>query len=248
VLHLVFRQAEHSSIITNAHRMRQGFMPVFDSRIVDGGETFFREVGPEENLPALVRDLVSVRIPDELGCDPMRDIQVLSPMYDTPAGVTNLNHVLQQAINGGSRVVFQRGDRVFRTGDKVMQTRNDYGKDVFNGDIGYVHGYDEEENLLLIDFDNRRVTYAPEETDELVLAYAVTVHKSQGNEYEIVVVPVVMQHRVMLRRNLMYTAMTRAKRMMVFLGQRSALAIAVQNAREQQRFGLLQQRLREVLR
>ncbi|MFZ1730707.1 MAG: ATP-dependent RecD-like DNA helicase [Bacteroidota bacterium] len=248
VLHFVFRQAEHSSIITNAHRMRQGFMPVFDSRIVDGGETFFREVGPEEDLPALVRDLVSLRIPKELGCDPMRDIQVLSPMYDTPAGVTNLNYVLQKAINGGSRVVFQRGDRAFRMGDKVMQTRNDYGKDVYNGDIGYVRGFDEDENLLQVDFDNRRVAYAPEETDELVLAYAITVHKSQGNEYEIVVVPVVMQHRVMLRRNLMYTAMTRAKRMMVFLGQRSALSVAVENAREQPRFGLLQQRLREALR
>ncbi|MBE0643092.1 MAG: ATP-dependent RecD-like DNA helicase [Bacteroidetes bacterium] len=248
VLHLVFRQAAHSSIVTNADRMRQGFMPVFDTRIVDGGETFFREVGPDEHLPQLVRDLVSTRIPEELGCDPMRDIQVLSPMYDTPAGVTHLNHVLQQAINGHSRVAFQRGDRVFRLGDKVMQTRNDYGKDVYNGDIGYVRGFDEEENLLNVDFDGRRVTYAPEETDELVLAYAITVHKSQGNEYEIVIVPVVMQHRVMLRRNLMYTAMTRAKRMMVFLGQRSALSLAVQNAREQPRHGLLQQRLREALR
>ncbi len=248
VLHLVFRQSEHSSIITNADRMRQGFMPVFDSRIVDGGATFFREVGPEENLAGLVRDLVAERIPAEFDCDPMRDIQVLSPMYDTPAGVTNLNHVLQRAINGGSRVVFQRGDRGFRLGDKVMQTRNDYTKEIYNGDIGYVRGYDEDENLLMVDFDNRRVNYAPEETDELVLAYAITVHKSQGNEYDIVVVPVVMQHRVMLRRNLMYTAMTRAKRMMVFLGQRSALSIAVQNSREQQRYGLLEQRLREALR
>ncbi len=248
VLRLVFRQAAHSSIVSNAHRMRQGYMPVFDTRIVDGGETFFREVGPEENLGALVRDLVATRLPQELGCDPMRDIQVLSPMYDTPAGVTHLNHVLQQAVNGSARVVFQRGDRSFRAGDKVMQTRNDYGKDVYNGDIGYVQRYDEEENLLFIDFDGRAAGYAPEETDELVLAYAITVHKSQGNEYEIVIVPVVMQHRVMLRRNLMYTAMTRAKRMMVFLGQRSALAMAVENSREQRRFGLLPQRLQEALR
>lgn len=247
VLHLVFRQAEHSSIVTNAHRMRQGFMPVFDTRIADGGETFFREVGPEENLPALIRDLVSGRIPEQLGCDPMRDIQVLTPMHDTPAGVTNLNRVLQQAINGGSRVLFQRGDRVFRLGDKVMQTRNDYGKDIYNGDIGFVRAYDEEENHLSVDFDGRGVNYAPEETDDLLLAYAITVHKSQGNEYEIVIVPAVMQHRIMLRRNLMYTAMTRARRMMVFLGQRSALALAVQNANEQPRYGLLQQRLREVL-
>lgn len=248
VLHLVLRQAEHSSIVTNAHRLRQGFMPVFDARLTEGEETFFREVAADENIAHLIRDLVTQRIPGELRCDPMRDIQVLSPMYDTPAGVTHLNHVLQQAINGGSRVLFQRGERLFRLGDKVMQVRNDYGKDVYNGDIGFVNGYDEEENLLSVLFDGRSVAYAPEETDDLVLAYAVTVHKSQGGEYDIVIMPVVSQHRGMLRRNLLYTAMTRARRMMVFLGQRSAFSAAVQNAHEQQRYGLLAQRLREALR
>ncbi|MDX9759492.1 MAG: ATP-dependent RecD-like DNA helicase [Bacteroidota bacterium] len=247
-LRLVLRQSEQSTIVTNAHRLREGFVPVFDARRTEDGGTFFREVGPDENIAQLIRDLVADRIPTEFGCDPMRDIQVLAPMYDTPAGVTHLNHVLQHAINGGARVVFQRGNRSFRQGDKVMQIRNDYSKDVYNGDIGFVRGYDEEETLLRVEFDGRPVEYAPEETEDLVLAYAVTVHKSQGGEYEIVLMPVVAAHRGMLRRTLLYTALTRARRMMVFLGQRTVLAAAVQNAREQPRYGLLAQRLREALR
>ena len=247
-LRLVLRQSEQSTLITNAHRLREGFMPVFDARRTEDGGTFFREVGPDENVAQLIRDLVAERIPAEFACDPMRDIQVLAPMYDTPAGVTHLNHVLQQAINGGARVVFQRGSRTFRQGDKVMQTRNDYSKDVYNGDIGFVRGYDEEENQLRVEFDGRQVEYAPEETEDLMLAYAITVHKSQGGEYEIVLMPVVVAHRGMLRRTLLYTAMTRARRMMVFLGQRAVLSAAVQNAREQPRSGLLASRLREALR
>ena len=248
VLHLVLRQAEHSSIVTNAHRLRQGFMPVFDTRLSDGGETFFREVADDEETARIIRDLVAERLPAELDCDPMRDVQVLSPMYDGAAGVTHLNHVLQQAVNGGSRVVFQRGNRSFRVGDKVMQVRNDYSKDVYNGDIGYVRGYDEEETLLTVDFDGRAVTYAPEDTDDLVLAYAVTVHKSQGGEYEIVIMPVSPQHRGMLRRTLVYTAMTRARRMMIFLGRRGILAAGVESPRELRRHGLLASRLRQALR
>ncbi len=248
VLRLIFRQQVHSSIITNAHRVRDGFMPVFDSRLVDGGQTFFREVAQGENIAQLIRDLVAERIPRELDCDPVRDIQVLSPMYNTPAGVTHLNHVLQQALNAGGRVLMQRGDRTFRTGDKVMQTRNDYERDVYNGDIGYVRSYDEDEQQLRVQFDGRTVEYAPEDTDELVLAYAITIHKSQGSEYSIVIVPVVMQHRIMLRRTLLYTAMTRAKTMLVLLGQRSAVSMAVNTIHEQQRFSRLRERLVIALR
>ena len=248
VLKLVFRQQAHSSIITNAHRVRDGFMPVFDTRLIDGGQTFFREVGQGENIAQLIRDLVAERIPRELDCDPVRDIQVLSPMYNTSAGVTNLNHVLQKALNAGGRVLMQRGDRVFHSGDKVMQIRNDYEKDVYNGDIGYVRSYDEDEQVLRVLFDNRTVEYPPEDTDDLVLAYAITIHKSQGSEYDIVIVPMVMQHRIMLRRTLLYTAMTRARSMLVLLGQKAALSLAVNTVQEQLRFGRLRERLIAELR
>jgi exodeoxyribonuclease V alpha subunit len=248
VLTLVFRQSAKSSIVTNAHRVREGYAPVFDSRLSEGGETFFREVGSGETVADLIKDLVVQRLPDQMQCDSVRDIQVLSPMYKSPAGVTHLNHVLQKALNGGSRVVFHHGDKLFCAGDKVMQIRNDYEKDVYNGDIGYVHGFDDEENQLSVDFDSRRVAYAPEDLDDLVLAYAITIHKSQGSEYPIVIVPLVMQHRIMLRRTLLYTAMTRAQRMMILLGQRAAVAIAVRSPYEKPRYGRLRERLQEALR
>jgi exodeoxyribonuclease V alpha subunit len=248
VLHLVLRQAADSSIIINAHRIRDGYMPNFDTRVRGVGETFFSEVHSDEQLPELVRALVAERIPDEFDCDPVRDIQIISPMHDSAAGVTRLNAVLQEAVNGGARTLLQRGDRLFRQGDKVMQTRNDYEKEVFNGDIGYVRGYDEEGGALAVGFDSRVVSYTAEESDDLVLAYAITVHKSQGSEYDVVIMPVVMRHRIMLRRNLLYTAMTRARRAMIFLGQKNAISIAVANAREQLRHGLLAERISDALR
>ncbi len=247
VLTLVLRQSAQSSIVTNAHRVRQGFMPVFDTRLSDGGETFFRAVEQGESIAELIRDLIVTRLPTQLGCDPVRDIQVLSPMHATPAGVTHLNRVLQQSVNGGSRVAVQRGDRLFRNGDKVMQIRNDYERDVYNGDIGYVHGYDEDEGQLLVDFDGRRVRYAPDDLESLVLAYAITIHKSQGSEYPIVIVPLVLQHRIMLRRTLLYTAMTRARDMIILLGARAAIATAVNSPYENRRHGRLRERLSERL-
>lgn len=248
ILRLVFRQAANSTIITNAHRVREGFAPVFDTRLHGGGETFLRETGPDEHIPELVRELVAERIPREFGCDPLRDIQVLAPMYNTAAGVTNLNHVLQRALNGGSRVLLQRGDRAFRRGDKVMHIRNDYEKDVYNGDIGFVESFDEEEQKLYVNYDANRVGYTSEETDDLVLAYAVTIHKSQGSEYGYVVVPMTMQHRIMLRRTLLYTAMTRAKRLLVLIGERVAVSTAVSTATEKRRHGLLRDRVVAALR
>lgn len=248
VLRLVFRQGAQSSIVSNAHRVREGFMPVFDARLADGGQTFFREVAPGENIAQLIRDLIVDRLPGAYDIDPIRDVQVLSPMYNTPAGVTHLNHVLQQAVNGSGHVVFHRGEKRFRAGDKVMQVRNDYEKDVYNGDIGYVVGFDEEESRLAVEYDRRRVEYSAEEMEHLVLAYAITIHKSQGSEYPVVIVPMVMQHRIMLRRTLLYTAMTRAREMLIILGQRAAVATAVQSAQEKPRYGRLQERLRETLR
>jgi exodeoxyribonuclease V alpha subunit len=248
VLRLIFRQGAQSSIVTNAHRVREGFMPVFDTRLVDGGQTFFRELRENENIAALIRDLVAERIPRELDCHPMHDIQVLAPMYNSPAGVNNLNHVLQQALNAHGRVLLQRGERVFRMGDKVMQTRNDYEKDVYNGDIGFIRSYDEDEQMLSILFDDRSVQYAPEDTDDLTLAYAITIHKSQGSEYRIVIVPMVTQHRIMLRRTLLYTAMTRARDMLVLLGERAAVSMAVRTLQEQRRNSRLRERLIGALR
>ncbi|MCB2205613.1 ATP-dependent RecD-like DNA helicase [bacterium] len=247
-LKLIFRQEEKSSIVSNAHRVREGFMPTFDSKLLEGGETFFREVSTGENIAQLIRDLIIDRLPTAVDCDLRRDVQVLSPMYNTPAGVTHLNHVLQQAINGGGRVVYHHGDRTFRAGDKVMQIRNDYQKDVYNGDIGYVRTFDEEENRLIVEFDGRDVDYTADETQQLVLAYAITIHKSQGSEYPIVILPMVMQHRIMLRRTLLYTAMTRARDMLIMLGHRSAVATAVQSPLEKPRHGRLRDRLKEVLR
>jgi exodeoxyribonuclease V alpha subunit len=173
---------------------------------------------------------------------------VLAPMYNSPAGVNNLNHVLQQALNAHGRVLLQRGERVFRMGDKVMQTRNDYEKDVYNGDIGFIRSYDEDEQMLSILFDDRSVQYAPEDTDDLTLAYAITIHKSQGSEYRIVIVPMVTQHRIMLRRTLLYTAMTRARDMLVLLGERAAVSMAVRTLQEQRRNSRLRERLIGALR
>jgi exodeoxyribonuclease V alpha subunit len=238
-LEQIFRQVEQSRIVLNAHRINRGEFPHLSDRSREFA--FISEERPE-GIPDLVRTLCTETLPQQFGFDPMEDIQVLSPMYRGPAGATNLNQVLQDALNAeGIAVPF--GGRRFRLGDRVMQVRNDYEKEVFNGDLGRIIGMDGEGQAIHVTFDAGTVSYRGEEMDDLVLAYAVTVHKSQGSEYRAVVVPIVTQHYVMLQRKLLYTAVTRARDLVVLVGSRRAVAIAVRNDRAPERYSSLGDRL-----
>ncbi len=254
----IFRQDPRSLIVSNAHRINQGQMPEFRKDALDF--FLFAEDDPERAAD-LVVDIVQNRIPRKFGLDPVDDVQVLSPMYRGAVGVANLNARLQEALNpasppagkaewrAGPRPLSEEqgartGGRVFRVGDKVMQIRNNYDRDVFNGDIGRLTAIDLEDQTLTVTIDGRPVEYDVTDLDELVLAYACSIHKAQGSEYPAVVVPVLTQHYVMLARNLLYTAVTRAKRLVVLVGTKKAIAIAVRNDRPAQRHTALDARLR----
>jgi exodeoxyribonuclease V alpha subunit len=233
VLTELFRQAKQSQIVVNAHRINAGQMPSLKR---DAGSDFF--FVPEEDpirAQHLVLDFVQRRIPNHYHLNPMTDIQVLSPMYRGPLGVTSLNEELQARLNPGASVTLEWGGQVFRLGDKVMQVRNDYDKGVFNGDVGWIRIIDKENSTLTVEFLEEAgpllASYHFHELDELVLAYAVTVHKSQGSEYPAIVLTLVNQHYMLLQRNLLYTAITRAKRLCVIVGQLRALEAAVRNNR-----------------
>ncbi|MBN2469737.1 MAG: ATP-dependent RecD-like DNA helicase [Anaerolineae bacterium] len=239
----IFRQEGGSLIIRNAHQINAGQQP--DTR--NEGEDFFF-FGEEEPAAAasLVVDIVQNRIPTRFGLDPLQDVQVLVPMYRGPVGVDALNSALQAALNPPGRMAERRiMGRLFRAGDKVMQLRNNYEKEVFNGDIGRVKAFDFEEQTLLVDMDGRTVAYEFSEVDELTHAYAISVHKSQGSEYPVVVVPVLTQHYMMLQRNLLYTAITRARQIVVLVGTRKAIAIAVRNDQIARRYSALDWRVRQ---
>lgn len=239
----IFRQAEDSLIVANAHRINRGQMPLF----AKGAKDFFLFVDEEpEKAADLVVDLVKVRIPRKFGYHPVDDIQVLSPMYRGAVGVSNLNARLQEALNPASpgKSEHRLAGRLFRLGDKVMQTRNNYDKEVYNGDIGRIVRLDLEDQIVVVRIDDRPVPYEFGELDELVNAYAVSVHKSQGSEYPAVVVPVLTQHYLLLQRNLLYTAVTRAKELVVLVGTKKAIAIAVRNDKIAHRHTALDVRLR----
>lgn len=241
-LDVIFRQAADSLIITNAHRVNRGLMPLTPR----DAEDFFLFVEDDpERAADLIVDLVKRRIPRRFGLDPVNDIQVLSPMYRGAAGVAALNARLQEALNPPDFRKPERllGGRIIRVGDKVMQVRNNYDKDVFNGDIGRVKQIDVENQRVVVDMDGRLVAYDWLEMDELVHAFAASVHKAQGSEYTAVVLPLLTQHWVMLQRNLLYTAITRAKRLVVIVGTRKALAIAVKNDKVAERHSALDVRL-----
>ena len=237
----VFRQAANSQIITNAHRIRGGQMPDVHGTERDSDFHFVERDEPEKIVATLVK-LVKERIPQRFGFDPIRDIQVLCPMNRGSLGVRELNTALQQVLNparAGEPVVERFGWR-FQLRDKVIQTENDYDKDVFNGDIGTIERIDPVEHEVTIRFDERKVKYDFGELDEVSLAYAVTVHKSQGSEFPAVVIPLATQHYMLLQRNLIYTGITRGKWLVVLIGQKKALGIAVRNDRPQRRYsGLL---------
>ncbi len=240
-LQTIFRQAGGSLIIHNAHRINQGLMPETRQEATD----FFIFVKQEpEEVATLLVDIVKHRLPQRFGLDPFEDIQVLSPMYNGHVGVRQLNLALQTALNPpGKRAERRLGGRIFRVGDKVMQTVNNYDKNVFNGDIGRVTALDPIQQTLSINIDGAPVKYDFLEVDELVHAYVISVHKSQGAEYPCVVLPVVTQHYMMLQRNLLYTAVTRARKLVVLVGTRRAIAIAVKNDKVTQRHTALDWRL-----
>jgi exodeoxyribonuclease V alpha subunit len=241
-LETIFRQAEDSYIILNAHRINQGEMPLFSQNASD----FFLFSEPDPQKAAdWVLELVARRIPAKFGFDPQQDIQVLCPMHRGAAGVSELNQRLQETLNppAPARPEFVHGSRTFRSGDRVMQVRNNYVRQVFNGDLGRVVEIDLEEKVVSVEFDGRRVGYEFSELDELVHAYAVSIHKSQGCEFPVVVIPLLTQHFRMLQRNLLYTGVTRARQLVVLVGNKKAIAIAVHNDRIAQRNTRLAQRL-----
>jgi exodeoxyribonuclease V alpha subunit len=241
-LHEIFRQAAGSGIALNARRINQGEPPEFAGH----SDFFFFPAAEPERCAELVVELVAERIPRRFGLDPRRDIQVLSPTHKGPAGVAQLNKLLQAALNPAApgRVEKQFGMNLFRVGDRVIQQRNNYDLDVYNGDVGVVAAIDHGEELLHLQFEEgRSVAYGFAILDELALAYALSVHKSQGGEYPAVVLPMLMQHYAMLQRNLLYTAVTRARQLAVIAGDRRAVVRAVANNEVQDRYSGLAGRL-----
>lgn len=240
-LNEIFRQARESRIIVNAHRINQGRMPTWQPDAPGNDFFFIKEEDPESVLEK-VMTLVSHRIPNRWGVDPVEDIQVLTPMHRGVVGASNLNVALQETLNPGDDGLV-RGNRRFRVRDKVMQIRNNYDKEVYNGDVGRIARIDPVGQSVTIGFDGRAITYDYAEMDEIVLAYAVSVHKAQGSEYPVVVMPVLIQHYMLLQRNLIYTAVTRGRKLVVLVGTHKALAIGINNNKTSQRYTHLRQRL-----
>jgi exodeoxyribonuclease V alpha subunit len=240
----VFRQAAHSRIITNAHRINEGNLPQLADKEADSDFYFIERDEPERIADTLL-DLVRHRMPGKFRLDPIRDIQVLCPMNRGSLGIRELNVRLQTELNParpGEPGVEKFGWQ-FRPRDKVIQTENNYDKEVFNGDIGQIVKIDPVEREVIVKFDQREVVYDFGELDEVSLAYAITIHKSQGSEFPAVVIPLATQHYMLLQRNLVYTGITRGKKLVVLIGQRKALTIAVKNNKTEQRFSGLLHRL-----
>jgi exodeoxyribonuclease V alpha subunit len=242
-LNEIFRQARESLIVVNAHKINHGAMPLVHAEGQGDEDFFFVEQEDPEKALQIILELVSSRIPGRFGFDPVKDIQVLTPMHKGVVGAGNLNTALQEALNPGEAALV-RGQSSFRVNDKVMQIRNNYDKEVFNGDIGTIARIDPEDRELVVSFDGRSIPYDFLDLDEVVLAYAISVHKSQGSEYPAVVIPVMSQHYMLLQRNLIYTAVTRGKHLVVLVGSKKALGIAIRNDKTERRYTRLRERLR----
>ncbi|NIT39992.1 MAG: ATP-binding domain-containing protein, partial [Gammaproteobacteria bacterium] len=238
----IFRQARESSIIVNAHKINHGVLPPLESSHREEDDFYFIEQEDPEEVLRITLELARERIPRRFGFDPVDDIQVLSPMHKGVVGAENLNVELQKTLNPGDEGV-SRGGKQFRVNDKVMQIRNNYDKEIFNGDIGRITRIDSINQEVIIGFDTAEVRYDYAELDEVVLAYAISVHKSQGSEYPAVILPIVTQHYLLLQRNLVYTAVTRGRELVVLVGTRKALSIAVNNDKTQKRYTYLRHRL-----
>jgi exodeoxyribonuclease V alpha subunit len=241
----IFRQAAKSRIITNAHRVNTGHMPELTLSKDDETDFYFIDAAEPEDAVSKIVELVKTRIPRRFGLDPIRDIQVLCPMQRGGIGARALNVELQKVLNSGtaSQSSVERFGYTYRVGDKVMQTENDYEKEVFNGDIGFVAAIDADANEVMINFDGRTVAYGFGELDEVMLCYATTIHKSQGSEYPAVVIPIMTQHYMMLERNLLYTGITRGQKLVVLVGQKKAVGIAVRGNKDRRRWSKLRERL-----
>lgn len=238
----IFRQAQESLIVVNAHRINQGMMPQGKAGPENLADFYFIEQDDPPEVLRLILELVKERIPKRFGFDPVEEIQVLTPMHRGIVGAATLNQTLQQELNPASFGI-NRGGRLYKINDKVMQIKNNYDKEVFNGDIGRIARIDEELQEVTIVFDQREIVYDYSELDEIMLAYAISVHKSQGSEYPAVILPLVTQHFLLLQRNLIYTAVTRGKKLVVLVGSRKALAIGIKNDRTKRRYTQLWRRL-----
>lgn len=242
----VFRQAATSWIIRIAHEINKGYLPRFPTK-EDKGDCYFVNEEDRERLPQTLVNLVQNRLPKAYGYDPIKDIQVLCPMNRGDSGARALNMMLQQALNTPDEHSITKFGVTFSVGDKVMQIENNYDRDVYNGDLGFVQDIDQQEQELLVDFDGRSVAYPFSELDELVLSYACTIHKSQGSEYPVVVIPLTMQHFMMLKRNLIYTGVTRGKKLVVIVGEKKALNMAVKDWRTKERNSGLKDAIKQKL-
>jgi exodeoxyribonuclease V alpha subunit len=241
LLRRIFRQERESLIVLNAHRILQGQSLLFDHDRETRDFVFIARESEDEILET-VKELVKERIPRSLRVKSIEAIQVLSPMHRGLLGTVHLNRELQALLNPADESV-ERGGTRLRQGDKVMQLRNNYDKGVFNGDLGRVVGIDQEEREIQVDFYGRLIPYDLDEPDEISLAYATSIHKSQGSEYPVVVIPLHTSHYVMLHRSILYTAITRGKQMVVLVGSKKALAMAIKNVRVERRFTGLKERL-----
>lgn len=241
----IFRQAATSRIIVNAHRINKGEMPLK----TDGSELsdfYFIPANTPEDIYSKLVQVVTQRIPRRFGLDAVKDVQILTPMNRGGLGARSLNAELQKILNEKSKPKVTRFGTTFAPGDKVIQTNNNYDKEVFNGDIGVIESVDTEEGVLQVDFDGRLVEYEFGELDEVQLAYATSIHKSQGSEYPAVVIPLAMQHYTLLQRNLVYTAVTRGKKLVTIIGEPKALGMAVKNVTSNKRMTKLKERIAEV--
>ncbi len=244
-LNKIFRQSRESLIIVNAHRINKGEFPIITSDKNLHQDFYFIQIEEPEKVFEMIIKMCNESIPRKFGYHPVNDIQVLTPMYRGIAGASNLNHELQRQLNHSTDELIREG-KVLKTGDKVMQIRNNYDKDVYNGDIGRISVINRANNEVTVDYEGRPVVYDFTDLDEIVLAYAVSVHKSQGSEYPVVIMPLLTQHYMLLQRNLLYTAITRGKRLVVIIGTNKALAIAVKNNKPEKRFTNLKNRLKTV--
>jgi len=238
----IFRQARESSIVLNAHRVLKGEFPLLKhtNEPADLSEFYFIEQNNPEKVVSTIVELCTMAIPERFGFDPVKEVQVLTPMHKGVTGTINLNQVLQKVLNP---VTINAANNSFKPGDKVMHLKNNYQKEVFNGDIGTVISIDSKKEELSVDFYGRAVSYDFTETGELSLAYAISVHKSQGSEYPAVIIPLMTQHYALLQRNLLYTAITRGEKLVILIGMKKALDIALKNDRPRQRLSMLADRL-----
>jgi len=238
----IFRQAAESRIVTGAHRINHGQLPEFPEEGDKSSDLYFVEGEEPQKTLGIIQKMVSESIPKRLGFNPLDDIQILTPMQKGELGARNLNQVMQALLNPNGNQI-ERFGIIFREGDRVMQTENDYDKEVFNGDLGRIVTIDEVQGEMVVKIDDRRVKYEFRELDELVHAYAVTIHKSQGSEYPCVIIPMHTQHYVLLQRSLLYTAVTRAKKFAVLVGTKKAMGLAVSRAESRERVTTLKERL-----